>query len=207
LSKEFLSRIEKYYSNKVRQHGESPLGVDWNSLESQYLRFEQLSKVINEPEFSILDFGCGFGEYVNYLKMTLSFNKINYTGFDISDEMVKRASQKFREEVNVNFLKIEPTQHFDYVTASGIFNVKFEEVSNQVWKKYILETIGKMNNLSKKGFSFNCLTKYSDKEFMKDYLYYADPLEFFDYCKKNFSRNIALLHDYGLYEFTIIIRK
>jgi len=42
---------------------------------------------------------------------------------------------------------------------------------------------------------------------MKDDLYYADPCYFFDYCKKKFSKNIALLHDYGLYEFTILVRK
>jgi hypothetical protein len=51
------------------------------------------------------------------------------------------------------------------------------------------------------------LTKYSDKEYMKEYLYYADPLYLFDYCKKHFSKNVALLHDYNLYEFSIIVRK
>ena len=39
---------------------------------------------------------------------------------------------------------------------------------------------------------------------MKDYLFYADPCQLFDYCKQNFSKQVALLHDYRLYEFTII---
>ena len=51
------------------------------------------------------------------------------------------------------------------------------------------------------------LTKYSDKEYMRDNLYYADPLFIFDYCKRNFSKQVALLHDYGLYEFTILVKK
>jgi len=42
---------------------------------------------------------------------------------------------------------------------------------------------------------------------MKEELFYADPLYFFDLCKKNFSRNIALLHDYYEYDFTILVRK
>lgn len=29
----------------------------------------------------------------------------------------------------------------------------------------------------------------------------------FDLCKRRYSKNVALLHDYGLYEFTILIRK
>jgi hypothetical protein len=92
------------------------------------------------------------------------------------------------------------------VVASGIFNVKLD-TSNEDWKEYILNTLSKLNQLSSIAFSFNILTSYSDKEYMKDYLYYADPCFLFDYCKKNFSKNIALLHDYNLYEFTILVKK
>jgi hypothetical protein len=42
---------------------------------------------------------------------------------------------------------------------------------------------------------------------MQDYLYYADPRVLFDHCKTRYSKNVALLHDYGLYEFTILVRK
>jgi hypothetical protein len=42
---------------------------------------------------------------------------------------------------------------------------------------------------------------------MREDLFYADPCELFDYCKTRFARNVALLHDYGLYEFTILVRK
>ena len=61
-----------------------------------------------------------------------------------------------------------------------------------------------MKNLLK---AFLLLTKYSEKEYMRDNLYYADPLFIFDYCKRNFSKQVALLHDYGLYEFTILVKK
>ena len=57
------------------------------------------------------------------------------------------------------------------------------------------------------GFAFNCLTSYSDHDKMRDYLYYADPLAIFDHCKKHYAKDVALLHDYGLYEFTILVRK
>ena len=57
------------------------------------------------------------------------------------------------------------------------------------------------------GFAFNCLTMYSDEDRMKDYLYYADPLFLFDFCKKHFSKNVSLLHDYDIYDFTILVRR
>jgi hypothetical protein len=64
-----------------------------------------------------------------------------------------------------------------------------------------------IDRLSRRGFSSNFLTKYSDEDKMRNDLYYADPLFLFDYCKRKFSRNVALLHDYGLYDFTILVRK
>ena len=42
---------------------------------------------------------------------------------------------------------------------------------------------------------------------MRPHLHYGDPLWFFDWCKRKYSRNVALLHDYDLYDFTIIVRK
>ncbi|HAW53355.1 MAG TPA: SAM-dependent methyltransferase, partial [Flavobacteriales bacterium] len=47
----------------------------------------------------------------------------------------------------------------------------------------------------------------SDPDRKRPDLYYGDPCFFFDYCKRNFSRNVALLHDYNLYDFTILVRK
>jgi hypothetical protein len=63
-----------------------------------------------------------------------------------------------------------------------------------------------MWNLSLKGMAFNALTSYSDPEFMKPDLYYPDPLQVFDFCKRNLSKQVALLHDYGIYDFTILVR-
>ena len=59
---------------------------------------------------------------------------------------------------------------------------------------------------SRRGFAFNLLTSYSDVDRRRPDLYYADPLAYFDHCKRTFSRNVALLHDYGEWEFTILVR-
>jgi hypothetical protein len=64
-----------------------------------------------------------------------------------------------------------------------------------------------MNDHSSRGFAFNMLTSYSDPERCRNDLYYGDPAYFFDLCKRNFARNVAVLHDYGLWEWTILVRK
>jgi SAM-dependent methyltransferase len=204
MSKEILSSVSNYYSDKIKKHGATNLGVDWNGKESQYLRFEQLSKVISLDDFSILDYGCGYGEYINYLKeRQLQFS---YTGVDISKEMIERAKTQHPDFSEHFYQETDQLPAVNYSIASGLFNVK-NEFKDEEWLNYIKSELIKLDACSSYGFSFNALTLYSDKEYMKDYLYYADPLHLFDFCKKNFSRNVALLHDYELYEFTILVKK
>ena len=82
-----------------------------------------------------------------------------------------------------------------------------KEVKDNVWLDYILNQLEVINHKSRKGFGFNLLTSYSDSEFKDDELFYAEPDFFFNYCKKKFSKNVALLHDYEEYDFTVIVRK
>lgn len=198
-------KVADYYTDKITRYGANSRGVDWNSEESQILRFEQLAKLLpqnKEEPFSVLDYGCGYGALVDFLESR--YQNVMYTGYDLSEEMLRTAVSLHPQKKFTN--KEEELDHYDYVIASGIFNVKLD-TPQDVWQKYILESLAQMNQLSVKGFAFNVLTSYSDVEYMKDYLYYADPLFYFDYCKRNFSRNVALLHDYELYEFTILVRK
>jgi putative ABC transport system permease protein len=75
------------------------------------------------------------------------------------------------------------------------------------WRAYVNETIDRLAELSLRGFAFNCLTSYADADRMRPDLFYADPCELFDRCKRRYARNVALMHDYDLYEFTILVRK
>ena len=103
-----------------------------------------------------------------------------------------------------NFVK--PDQIADYGIASGIFNVRLGQ-NDADWSAHLQTTLDLLHETSHDGFAFNCLTSYSDKNKMRDYLYYANPCELFNYCKQRYSRQVALLHDYDLYEFTILVRK
>lgn len=200
------SHVQQYYDNKIEVHGPSARGVDWNSPESQQMRFEQLLKVIDvDFPFTVNDFGCGYGALASYLRQ--KDRPAHYFGFDISPQMIAKAKELHRGASGITFVNQESDLlEADYTVASGIFNVKLDTPPVE-WEKYMLETLGSINTLSRKGFAFNVLTKYSDAEFMRPDLYYADPLYFFDYCKTNYSQLVALLHDYPLYEFTILVRK
>lgn len=203
---DILAEVSSYYSAKLAEHGETPLGCDWNSEEGQLLRFEQLIKIIDKStDFSLNDLGCGYGALFTYLN---SFcQNVIYNGCDISSDMIRAAQNRYKSFANAHFyVTPEPPTIADYSVASGIFNVRLER-SDTEWRDYLEATLDTLDRSSKLGFSFNCLTSYSDADKMRNYLYYADPCSIFDFCKRRYSRHVALLHDYNLYEFTILVRK
>lgn len=203
---ELLSAVAEYYSAKLAEHGETARGVDWNGDESQALRFEQLCRIVRTPEpFSVNDLGCGYGALYDHLARR--YKSFRYTGIDISASMLDAARRRCATGGNARFLQASlPDEAADYGVASGIFNVRLDRPA-EAWQGYMDATLDALDRTSRIGFAFNCLTAYSDGDKMRDHLHYADPRMVFDRCMRRYSRHVALLHDYGLYEFTILVRK
>ncbi|MBT9463718.1 class I SAM-dependent methyltransferase [Hydrogenophaga sp.] len=202
-----LDEVATYYAEKLAKHGDTPRGVDWNGEESQMVRFEQLCKIIDlkTPNFSLNDLGCGYGALFDFLSD--KYPLCSYLGVDVSVEMTLAAQLRNATSHKARFITASrPDVISDYGVASGIFNVRLKR-TNAEWHDYLQATLDEIDRTSRLGFSFNCLTSYSDADKKRDYLYYADPCQLFDLCKRRYSRQVALLHDYGLYEFTILVRK
>ena len=122
--------------------------------------------------------------------------------------MIKEGTRLHGDRKGVEFrASLGADDRFEHVIASGIFNVRGVAISTDDWEAYVHRTLDRLDEHSRKGFAFNVLTGYSDVERMRPDLYYADPCAVFDHCKRKYARNVALLHDYDLYEFTIIVRK
>ncbi|HKW59012.1 MAG TPA: class I SAM-dependent methyltransferase [Candidatus Dormibacteraeota bacterium] len=198
-------KVSRYYTDRVREHGTTARGVDWNSEESQILRFEQLARVLPDGErYTLVDYGCGYGALIPFLERRT--RRFAYQGFDVAEEMVTRARHDHpggQRRFTSREADLEPA---DYALASGIFNVRLDTPAED-WTRYVMHTLESLNRLGTRGFSFNMLTSYSDADRMRADLYYGDPCVYFDHCKRSFSRQVALLHDYGLWEFTILVRK
>jgi SAM-dependent methyltransferase len=203
---DLLDKVRVYYDTALERHGATSRGVDWSSDESQRLRFDQLARIWEGDECrpaSLIDYGCGYGALVPYLReRNLAFE---YTGFDISPAMIAKAGQ-LSPGPGAGFVIDEALlKAADYVVASGIFNVKLD-TPHEAWLEYVLETLERLAGLATTGFAFNVLSSYSDPERRRPDLFYADPRFLFDHCKRRFSKAVALLHDYPLYEFTLLVR-
>jgi SAM-dependent methyltransferase len=213
--------VAQYYAEKLRVHGSTSEGVDWSSRESQQLRFTQLLRVrgdvgaapardTSSPSnlddsgpSTILDYGCGYGALAERLMREVS--DFRYIGFDVCTPMIDAARSAVSDPRCTFTDREEDLDAVDYVLASGIFNVRLQ-ASEEEWHAHVQTTLTRMAQLSRKGFAFNILTRYADRERLRDYLFYADPCRYFKLCKEQWSRNVALLHDYSLFEFTILVR-
>jgi hypothetical protein len=130
----------------------------------------------------------------------------DYWGYDLCEPMIAAARSEFSGDPRAHFTSDRAElPNADYCVASGIFSVKLD-ADDAAWHDHMMATIHEMAALSTRGIAFNALTSYSDRDKLRRDLYYADPLQLFDYCKRNLSRRVALLHDYKLYDFTIIVR-
>jgi len=198
--------IAGYYSTRLREHGPTPGGVDWNSAASQRLRFDQLLRIADGAQsFSLNEIGCGYGALVADAGKNHAMT--SYHGVDLSADMIDQARTLHAADGHATFaVGDRPDRPRDFCVASGIFNVRLD-VADAPWLGHILETLEIMDEYGSRGFAFNALTSYSDPDRMRPDLYYCDPRAIFDHCKTRYSPQVALLHDYGLYEFTILVRK
>lgn len=201
-----IAGVESYYSDKVTRFGATPRGVDWNSEEGQRLRFERLLATLGDgvKTISINDYGCGYGSLLDLLiERGVRFR---YTGYDVSEPMVRAARKRHGHRADARFVSRHSDLDLaDFTVASGIFNVRLGQ-SDDAWRTYVLETIDDMVALSDRGIAFNALTCHSDRSHMRGDLYYADPAFLVNHCLTRYSRNVALDHDYDLYEFTLTVR-
>lgn len=200
-----LSEVSKLYSESLAKHGAESQGVGWRDQASHRLRFDKLACVI-EPgrkAITINDLGCGYGAFFGYLVKS-GIDVAHFNGYDISSEMLLEARARLSSP-KVRLLQSAVLESVaDYSFACGIFNVRLER-SEDDWREHILATLDNLNSNSEAGFAFNLLTSYVD--WKEPHLFYGDPLFFFDYCKKNYSRYVTLLHDYPLWEWTILVSK
>ncbi|HNX69203.1 MAG TPA: class I SAM-dependent methyltransferase [Candidatus Omnitrophota bacterium] len=199
------ARTRRFYEDKLRQFGPTPEGAGWNSEKAQEIRFDQLLGIVGkERSFSLNEYGCGCGALVRYLKERRY--RVRYCGFDILKKAIAKAKALYAGRPGCRFTSCEQSlKKADYTVASGIFNVKQETPVSQ-WDDYVKAVLLCMAKVSVKGMAFNMLTAYSDPERMRQELFYPQPAAIFDFCKRNLSRRVSLIHDYELYDFTVHVR-
>lgn len=202
----YFTDLDAYFAPRLAEHGATARGVDWNGPHSQELRFRQLLQIRRGSEpFSLIDFGCGYGALAHLL--VAENEPVDYIGFDVSARMVALAEAHNPDRERCRFTdRLKELEPADLVIASGLFNLRLS-VEDATWEAYVLDTLDTLATLGRRGFAFNLLTSWSDHDRLRTDLFYADPCRYFEHCMRRYSRKVALLHDSGLYEWSILVRQ
>lgn len=181
-----------FYDKSIKEFGISAQGVHWNSKYTQYKRFEILTKCIKKhiKDASIIDVGCGFGEYYNYLAYNHKQPQ-KYIGIDCEENMITISKKRFPFlEFHKKNVLIDELIEADYYTCSGALNIlTLEEIDIFIKKCF---------QYSKKGFIFNFLKNLTFNNIKQH--------EIKEICQR-YTQNIIIKEGYLDNDFTIFMVK
>lgn len=205
------SGVEAYYTACVARHGATPRGVDWSCEATQGLRFVQLMKLCDaSAPFSLNDIGCGYGALVPFLAARFASCEIDYLGIDLSRAMVSRARRRFSAPRRRFVVAAESPRMADYSVASGIMNVNVGH-PREVWESYIKDMLRQMHATSRRGFSVNFMradaADHADGDLSEARLYRTMPEIWAGHCAREFPVMVEIIDNYGMKEFTLLVRR
>ena len=112
-----------FYLDSLTSYGETAKGVQWQSTQTQELRFKVLRSLLPEDlsELTLVDAGCGFGDFYRYLNRCSALPG-RYIGLDVMEPMVEVARRRTGCEIRVCDVLNDRLPSADYYVCSGAMN-------------------------------------------------------------------------------------
>ena len=195
---DFASLIS-LYTERMQKYGVCQEALGWLKNRAN-LRFEILCSLWNLNHASILDVGCGFGDFYGFLRKR-GVEGFSYLGVDINPALIDVAASLYpdaRFEV-ANIAEAHLPESFDYGFASGLFNDKLDDNA-----AFVRQSLDMLHARCRRGFAANFLSDRVD--YFPEHTNHANPAVILDICY-HYSNNIVLRNDYMPYEFTVFVNK
>lgn len=190
------------YTDLAVRYGHDVRALDWASRDSQERRFRVLAGVGDLNGYSVLDVGCGLGDFAAWCaRQSLA---VDYTGIDMTPRMVELARQSLPAQAfrAADLFSLPPPPEgraWDYVVASGIFAKRQENPAG-----YLRDAVAHMFSLCMSATAFNVLSTWSPVTEGTEF--HADPQSTLEYCR-SLTPWVVLRHDYHPRDFTIYLYK
>ena len=189
------SIIERY-NKRLAQFGPTIDALASGNEARHKMRFDVSTEVGIMDGDEVLDLGCGFGDYLDYLNGREL--DVTYTGYDINPNLIAEARNRhktgtFETKDVIN----EEFPEFDYIVSSSCFNLPLKGEDNYEFVEKLFE---RCYHKSRKGVAIDFNSTYVDF-FSKEGFHY-EPEKVFAIAKK-FTKRVTLRHDYPLFEFCI----
>jgi SAM-dependent methyltransferase len=195
------TETSRWYAEKVALHGFDYRGLGFRTRFAQEKRFEALMSLGDFHQRTVLDVGCGFGDFLAYLRD--HGIEPRYTGVDICEPMVRRCHERF-EGTDASFhvgdvIDWQPEEMPDFVVASGIFGLDSRDA-----RARIRPTMRRMYEWANVGMACNFLSQRSLEP--AENRVYVDPAEALE-MGLALTPAVRLDHSYLPNDFTIYLDK
>jgi len=184
--------IRRHYERLHTLHGNSPAAVQYSDRDSQEARFRVLAEIGSLDGARVLDFGCGLGHMLDWLKA--EDIRVNYTGVDIVPGFLGTAAERHPEHRFCSWEDLDDTP-FDWAFVSGVFNNR--RADN--WG-FMTDTVSALFARTLKGVAFNAMSTWVDWQDAD--LWYVEPERVFTFAKSQ-TPFITLRNDYLVREVSV----
>src|SRR5579864_4020281 len=192
-----LNSVVERYQRRIAEHGPTFASLNSGSEEKQNLRHSVHATALRGAKPSILEIGCGLGDFYKYLVGRQI--ECVYHGYDIVPEYIaecRRTHPQAKFEVRNIFLDgIEGA--YDTVVMSQVLNNRYLKSDNMQVMQRALQLAFQHTRIS---VSVDMLSTYVD--FRNPDLFYYSPEEIFRVAKTIATR-VLIRHDYRAFEFCI----
>ena len=213
VKKSIIKRLDeatiKRYNKRFQKFGIEPRTLGWGCKKDQLTRFEAATSYINFFGKSVLDIGCGFADFYEFLlKNNIKIKK--YKGIDINERLLRMPKKRFpknKYEVKNILLDNYKRKQADIVILLGLLNFKLRKLDNLAFSEKMIKAAWK---ITEKVLIIDFLSSHLTRDYPKEnFVYYHNPADILKIALK-LTGNVILVHDYlpiPQKEFMIILKK
>lgn len=184
------------YEKAFKKYGDDTRSCHWDK--PMIMRYQELKKIAELSDSSIIDIGCGLGGLYEYFVKDCGIKNLKYTGIDIVGEMVEVAKKKYPKArfLTQDIMQVPLQERYDYAFICGVFNLG---MTTEFMKQMLSEVFVHCE----KGMAFNFVSSYVN--FRNDDMSYHNPQEIFDWCIENLSWKVDMHHHYEKCDVSVFV--
>lgn len=214
IPQDIATRMVERYSRRYQDMGYHVRTLGWGNLEQQRYRFGQtLAFGLDLAGTEVVDFGCGFGDYYDFLREAGVPLK-SYLGLDINPDLLTEARQRHMDDPRTAFAAMDLTEGQDSGAVGdvgvmlGVLNLNLgDDYDNEAYSRQLVD---RAFSLVRHALVVDFLSARLSPDYPReDFVYYHEPTRLLDFAL-SLTPDVTLKHDYQPIpqkEFMLLLRK
>jgi ubiquinone/menaquinone biosynthesis C-methylase UbiE len=192
-----VSHVIQRYQRRIAEHGATFASLNSGGEEKQAMRHSVHASALRGERPSILDVGCGLGDFYRYLRGKNL--ECSYHGYDIVPEYIAECQRVYPQaKFEVRNIFVDGMEgSYDMIVMSQVLNNRYQKSDNLQVMQRALQLAFQHTRVS---VSIDMLSTYVD--FRNPDLFYYSPEEIFRMAKAIAPR-VLIRHDYRAFEFSV----